>query len=80
MPRRALSPALGAAVHALLPLPLVPALHIFTASKQPWVALPADTPAFAAYCEREQLWPAQSLARRQAILPLIEAYQASRTK
>ena len=58
----------------------MPALHIFTASKQPWVVLPADTPAFAEYHEREQLWPAQSLARRQAILPLIEACQASRIK
>jgi hypothetical protein len=59
---------------------LPPDVHIFTASKQPWVVLPADTPAFAEYYEREQLWPAQSLARRQAILPLIEAWQASRTK
>jgi hypothetical protein len=59
---------------------LPPDVHIFTASKQPWVVLPADTPAFTEYYEREQLWPAQSLARRQAILPLIEAYQASRTK
>ena len=59
---------------------LPPDVHIFTASKQPWVVLPADTPVFAEYYEREQLWPAHSLARRQAILPLIEAYQASRTK
>jgi hypothetical protein len=29
------------------------------------------------YYEREALWPPESLARRQAILPLIEAYQAS---
>ena len=56
---------------------LPPDVHIFTASKQPWVVLPAGTPAVAEYYEREQLWPAESLARRQALLPLIEAYQAS---
>ena len=26
-----------------------PTVHIFTASKQPWVALPTDAEAFAAY-------------------------------
>jgi hypothetical protein len=56
---------------------LQPDVHIFTASKQPWVVLPEGTPASAEYYEREHLWPAESLARRQAILPLIEAYQAS---
>lgn len=57
---------------------LPPDVHIFTASKQPWVVLPEGTPVVAEYYEREQLWPAESLARRQAILPLIEAWQASR--
>lgn len=58
---------------ALLP----PDVHIFTASKQPWVVLPPDTPAFEEYYERDQLWPAESLARRRALLPRIEAYHAS---
>jgi hypothetical protein len=57
---------------------LPPDVHIFTASKQPWVVLPQGTPAVPEYYQREQLWPAESLARRQAILPLIKAYQASR--
>lgn len=57
---------------------LPPDVHIFTSTKQPWVVLPADVPAAAEYYDREQLWPAESLARRKAILPLIEAYQASR--
>jgi hypothetical protein len=56
---------------------LPPDVHIFTASKQPWVVLPEGTPAFAGYYGRESLWPPESLARRQALLPLIEAYQAS---
>jgi hypothetical protein len=57
---------------------LPPDVHIFTATKQPWVVLPEGTPAFAEYYDREALWPAESLARRQAILPRIEAHQALR--
>lgn len=57
---------------------LPPDAHIFTASKQPWVTIPDNIPALEEYYyERETLWPPQSLTRRQAILPLIEAYQAS---
>ena len=56
---------------------LPPDIHIFTQSKQPWVVLPANTPAVAEYYDREQYWPAASLARRHLILPQIEAYQAS---
>ena len=54
---------------------LPPDVHIFTASKQPWVVLPDGTPAFEAYYDREALWPRDSLLRRQAMLPLIEAHQ-----
>ena len=54
-----------------------PDVHIFTASKQPWVHLPSGTPAFLEYYEREALWPQDSLDRRLKLLPLIEAYQAS---
>jgi hypothetical protein len=56
---------------------LPPDIHIFTASKQPWLQLPAGTPAVAEYYEREKYWSATSLERRQALLPAIEAYQAS---
>ncbi len=45
-----------------------PDAHIFTASKQPWVVLPAGVPAFAEYYDRRSLWPAASLARREAAL------------
>jgi hypothetical protein len=45
-----------------------PDVHIFTASKQPWVVLPPGMPAFAEYYKSAELWPAQSLARRAAIL------------
>ena len=59
---------------------LPPDIHIFTASKQPWVVLPPQTPAVAEYYDRETCWPPESLARRQALLPEIEAYQAQQKR
>jgi hypothetical protein len=47
---------------------LPPDIHIFTRSKQPWVVLPAGTPAEAEYYDRKQHWPAESLERRRALL------------
>ena len=46
---------------------LPPDIHIFTASKQPWVVLPSGTPAVLEYYDRERYWPAESLARRDAM-------------
>ena len=57
---------------------LPPDIHIFTASKQPWVVIPEGTPAVPEYYDREKYWPEESKARRRAILPQIEAYQALR--
>jgi len=45
-----------------------PEIHIFTASKQPWVVLPPGTPAVEEFYDRERYWPADSLARRRALL------------
>ena len=56
---------------------LPPDVHIFTASKQPWISLSGNVPAYAEYYERDEIWPKESLNRRQALLPQIEAYQAS---
>lgn len=56
---------------------LPPDIHIYTSSKQPWIVLPAGTPAVPEYYDRDRYWPAASLERRQAIVPFIEAYQAS---
>lgn len=47
---------------------LTPDVHIYTASKQPWVVLPPGTPAFKEYYDRNELWPEESLARRRAAL------------
>ncbi|HEY7758719.1 MAG TPA: GFA family protein [Burkholderiales bacterium] len=45
-----------------------PSIHIYTASKQPWVVLPADTPAVAEYYKVSERWPKESLERRAALL------------
>ena len=57
---------------------LPPDVHIFTASKQPWVALPPGVPAVAEYYDAEALWPAASLARRAAYRPQLQAWRAQR--
>ena len=44
----------------------VPDVHIFTRSKLPWIELPKDAPAFEEYYSTAALWPADSLARREA--------------
>lgn len=44
-----------------------PDIHIFTASKQPWLALPTTTPAVAEYYKASDHWPAGSLARFAAL-------------
>ena len=57
---------------------LPPDIHIFTASKQPWVVIPDGAPAVPAYYERDRHWRADSLARREAIRPQIDAWRAAR--
>jgi hypothetical protein len=48
------------------PARLPPQAHIFARSKQPWVVLSSETPAFAAYYDAAKLWPPESLARYAA--------------
>ncbi|MFV0244388.1 MAG: GFA family protein [Qingshengfaniella sp.] len=40
-----------------------PGAHIFTSTKQPWLALSDHLPAFEAFYNRQEMWPAASLAR-----------------
>ena len=47
---------------------LPPDVHIFTASKQPWVLLPTGAPVVVEYYNAVALWPAESLSRRAALL------------
>jgi hypothetical protein len=55
---------------------LPPDIHIFTASKQPWVPLPAGTPAVPEFYDLKGVWRPESLERRLAYLPQLEAYRA----
>jgi hypothetical protein len=50
---------------------LPPDIHIFTASKQPWVILPPGVPAVPEYYDRRDYWPADSLLRREALLAKV---------
>jgi hypothetical protein len=47
---------------------LPPDIHIYTRSKQPWVLLPPDAKAVPEYYRASELWPADSLARREALV------------
>ena len=48
------------------PSRIAPDIHIYTRSKQPWVALPEGVPAVTEYYDMRQMWPEDSLKRRQA--------------
>jgi hypothetical protein len=50
------------------PTTLPPDVHIYTRSKLPWIALPQGVPAFDAYYSSRELWPAESLERRKAVM------------
>ncbi len=45
-----------------------PDIHIYTASRQPWLVIPDGVPAMPEYYDRERHWPKASLARRQRVL------------
>ncbi len=46
---------------------LPPDIHIYTASKQPWVVIPPGVPTVPEYYNARDHWPAASLARRKAL-------------
>ena len=46
---------------------LPPDIHIFTESKQPWVVLPEGARVVPQYYDLKDHWPADSLARREAL-------------
>jgi len=50
---------------------LPPDIHIYTASKQPWVQLAPGVPAVPEYYDRKQFWPAASLERRTQLLARV---------
>jgi hypothetical protein len=56
---------------------LAPDIHIFTASKQPWVVLPEGARAVPEFYDIERCWSPESLARRAAFLPRLKAHRAA---
>lgn len=58
------------------PWRLAPDIHIYTRTQQPWVVIPAGAPAVPEYYDAKEYWPKDCLARRQALMPQIEAHRA----
>ena len=50
-----------------VPSALEPDVHIFTKSKVPWVQIPDGVPAFDVFYDMQELWPAASLERVEAM-------------
>ena len=48
---------------------LPPDVHIFTASKQPWLMLPPDTPAYEMFYKRSELLSEAALERTSRLKP-----------
>ena len=55
------------------PAAIQPDVHIYTRSRQPWVRLPKGARAFPAYYNSAEVWPPESLARREAAFAVGEA-------
>ena len=53
---------------------LPPDIHIFTASKQPWVLIPPGMAAVPEYYKRDAHWPAASIERGNAVRAKHKAY------
>jgi hypothetical protein len=54
---------------------LPPDIHIFTASKQPWLALPTGSKAVPEFYDLETTWPVESLERRRIMREKAKAQQ-----
>ena len=63
-----------------LPDALPPDVHIFTASKHPWVILPATARVFPEYYRREEVWSAEARKRLAVLQPAIAAWKAGQKK
>jgi hypothetical protein len=46
-----------------------PDIHIFTSTRQPWVVIPEGAKAVPAFYRLSEMWPKESLERREAMKP-----------
>jgi hypothetical protein len=49
-----------------------PDVHIFTDSKQPWIKLPPEVPAYRVYYKRSEVWSEDSIRRRRKLMEAAE--------
>lgn len=56
---------------------LPPDIHIFTSTKQPWLVLPPQARAVPEYYDAAEVWRPESLERRRALKPHIDAWRAA---
>jgi hypothetical protein len=54
---------------------LPPDIHIFTASKQPWLVLPPGAKAVPEFYDLKTTWPPESLERRRILREKTRAQQ-----
>jgi hypothetical protein len=54
---------------------LPPDIHIFTASKQPWVVIPRGMTAVPEYYQRDAHWPPESIARGDIVRAKLRAWR-----
>ena len=59
---------------------LPPDIHIYTASKQPWVVIPPEMRAVAEYYDRDEVWSEASRARGDVLRATIRAERESRQR
>ena len=57
-----------------------PDIHIYTASKQPWVVLPDGTPSFEGWYNWKQTWSKESLTRYEIVSDAIRKRKADDNK
>jgi hypothetical protein len=57
------------------PAAFPPDIHIFTSTKQPWVVIPEGMRAVPEYYKSAEIWPKESLARREAVMAKMKANQ-----
>ncbi|HXF81015.1 MAG TPA: GFA family protein [Usitatibacter sp.] len=58
------------------PARFAPDIHIFTSTKQPWVAIPETMRAVPEYYKSSELWPRESLERREKVMARMKAAKA----
>lgn len=56
-----------------------PEVHIYTASKQPWIILPEGVPARDEYYKEQEVWSEESMKRRDVVLDRERSEKAKTT-